>query len=750
MQSNVQSSEVTYALHTLGWKAFQDLCATILSEVLGQTVQKFLPTHDGGRDGAFYGSWNNLKGGGVSGSFTVQCKHSSLQNKSLSFQGLSDEYDKAKRLAAKGLAANYLLMTNQGVSGTAEERIRSAFLSLPGVQWFGVFGSTWITSRILENPKLRMLVPRVYGLGDLSQILDERAYQQANSILNTMGQELAKFVITNAHQRAANAILKHGFVILLGEPASGKTTIAATLSLGALDVWQCGTMKLTDPEDLMRHWNPNEPKQFFWFDDVFGTTQYQKDLALTWNRIFPHVNSAVRGGARVLFTSRDYIFKAAIQDLKSSAFPLINESQVVVNVQELKLSEKQQIIYNHLKLGDQSRQFKTAIKPHLEGISKSKYFLPETARRLGTSLFTRKLRIQASTINEFVEKPLDYLSEIIASLDTDAKAAIGILFIHNGSLDSPVALSPNDFKALLSLGSSESGLRASLHALDGSLVKLVPGARKRWAFKHPTIGDAYGSIISKNPEQIDIYLAGVAPERLLNEVTCGNVSIQGALSVPETRFEAVIAKIDHAKSKIQMYSFLSYRCDKAFLERFIVTFPKALEAALEFGPMMAVDPQARFLARLCELELLDEEQRSKFVSRACKLAIDIPDATFLGDSRIRAVFKEEEIDMILSVVENDLTPRLEDVVDAEIDNYDTSYDPEWYFDSLKETLETFRDAFEAPTSQRFDTAIERVVELIQEYSVDSSDRQTTDDDIGSFLSSGEDEQERSIFDDVDE
>jgi len=45
------------------------------------------------------------------------------------------------------------------------------------------FGSTWIGEQIRENKRLRMLIPRVYGLGDLSQILDERAYLQARLIL---------------------------------------------------------------------------------------------------------------------------------------------------------------------------------------------------------------------------------------------------------------------------------------------------------------------------------------------------------------------------------------------------------------------------------------------------------------------------------------------------------------------------------------------------------------------------------------
>ena len=54
----VQASEVIYELHSLGWKAFQNLCVTITADIWGQVVQSFFDSHDGGRDGAFHGSWN--------------------------------------------------------------------------------------------------------------------------------------------------------------------------------------------------------------------------------------------------------------------------------------------------------------------------------------------------------------------------------------------------------------------------------------------------------------------------------------------------------------------------------------------------------------------------------------------------------------------------------------------------------------------------------------------------------------------
>src|SRR5207244_3822213 len=116
-------------------------------------------------------------------------------------------------------------------------------------------------------------------------------------------------------------------------------------------------------------------------------------------------------GARVLFTSRDYIYRAARFDLKTSAFPLINESHVVINVQRLSPAEKAQILYNHIKLGEQLRYFRHRIKPFLNQIAANTHFLPETARRLGSPLFTKNLQFDINAIRAFVEEPLGFLTE---------------------------------------------------------------------------------------------------------------------------------------------------------------------------------------------------------------------------------------------------------------------------------------------------------------------------------------------------
>ena len=55
-----------------------------------------------------------------------------------------------------------------------------------------------------------MMVPRVYGFGDLSQILAEQAYTQARAVLASLREELAKPVVTEAYRRAPEALNQHG------------------------------------------------------------------------------------------------------------------------------------------------------------------------------------------------------------------------------------------------------------------------------------------------------------------------------------------------------------------------------------------------------------------------------------------------------------------------------------------------------------------------------------------------------------
>jgi Novel STAND NTPase 3 len=248
--------------------------------------------------------------------------------------------------------------------------------------------------------------------------------------LETKPQFIAFDALQGIAEGAASS--QHNLVLLLGSPAAGKSTIGASLALGASDIWKCSTIKATSPEHLQAHLS-GSGKQFFWIDDAWGSTQYQRERTESWNQVFPLMQGAMKRGTRFLITSRDYIWQSARKELKLQALPVLTKSQVVINVHELTVEEKARILYNHLKLGDQDEHFRKSIKPVLPSIAKRSDFLPETARRLGTKLFTENLLPIDSAVHDFFERPKEFLEQTIENLAPECRAAIALIFLNGGN-----------------------------------------------------------------------------------------------------------------------------------------------------------------------------------------------------------------------------------------------------------------------------------------------------------------------------
>jgi hypothetical protein len=751
----VQSSEIAYELHSLGWKAFQNLCATIVTEIWGQTIQTFFDSYDGGRDGAFNGEWKAKDGEIYSGSFTVQCKFTSKSDKSIILSDLTDEIGKAARLAKKGLADNYFLFTNTKLVGVNDESIKDRFESIPELKKCTIFGKERISQIIHESSRLRMLVPRVYGLGDLSQILDERAYSQSREILSSLGDDLAKFIVTDAFKQSARALVKHGFVLLLGAPMCGKSTIAAALAMGALDNWGCSTIKVRDADDFVKHFNPYE-KQLFWVDDAFGPTQIDWSSAINWNRTFPHVNAAINKGSKVIFTSRDYVYRSAKRQLKESAIPIMKESQVVIQVENISIKERKQILYNHIKLGTQKKSYKQEIKPFLQDVANHKKFSPEIARRLGNPLFTKELNITKCELSNFVDNPLEMLCEVINTIDDSSRSALTAVFIRGGRLPSPLKLTQEEAIAISRIGGTISGTIKGLEDLNGSLLlSTIKDGEHYWHFKHPTIRDAYAKTVAYSPDLMDIYLTGAPLEQLFSEISCGDLGIKGvSVIVPTDQYPIIIKKIikyDISKwyNKSSLYRFLTYRCDKDFLVKYLEVFPKLI-SKLSVGSYIWPNPDVDLLARFHEFELVPEDYRVKVVNSFKELAVDVPDSGFLREPT-KLLMTSNELSEIIDSVRNDLIPNLERTIDEWKYNYDSDVDPDSYFEELISALDDYKCEFEGDpiALKKISFALSQISEIIEElkddYSPDSKDSWWTSETKATDPTNN-----RSIFDDVDQ
>lgn len=675
----------TYELHTLGWKAFQDLCVTVSAESLGRPVQMFLPSKDGGRDGAFIGTWSS---GSETGRSTIQCKFTSLPHEYLTFAMLQDEVGKVRNLVAQGLARDYIILTNHPVSGVAEAEISAQFVKA-GAESCVVYGKDWIVGEIMKSSRLRMLVPRLYGLGDLSQILDTRAYEQAGMILSAMGDDLKKLVVTDAHRRSVDAISKHNLVLLLGAPAAGKSTIGASLAVGAADIWNSLTLRATSPEYVEQHLNPHE-QQFIWIDDAWGSTQYQRDRTESWNRVLPLVQAAIKRGTRFLLTSRDYIWEAAKRDLKIQSLPLLSHSQVVINVQGYQEAEKAQILYNHVRMGDQPVSFRSAIKEHLPSIATRKDFLPETARRLGSQFLAGNLKTDRASIEKFFSAPEGYLVDTLTGLAPDCLAALATIYLSGGIVASPVPEEGVLEEVAKIFGVSFLQVREALNSLNGSLVLLAHDEQGRyWTYKHPTVGDAFSTFVSKNPEFLDFFIRGAKPETLLREVVCGNVDLHGApVRIPSSYFPLLVERI-RSISVYLLRGFVSYRADAAFAELIIKARPDILDGVRSFATPIAQDSDTALLVRLHKFGILPQVNRDGFFEAVRKAAVEEADTSFLDDSEIAGVLTDAEEEQILDEVRLVLMADIDSQIRRVRSQWDSDYPPEDHFDELREAIAKF-------------------------------------------------------------
>jgi energy-coupling factor transporter ATP-binding protein EcfA2 len=654
-------------------------------------------------------------------------------------------------------------MTNAGISGAQTTKVK-ALLEKVGVGHVLVFGSTWINQQIRENKNLRMRVPRMYGLGDLSQILDDRAYAQARAVLESMREDLAKVVITASYGKAIDALNKHGFVMLIGEPAAGKTTIASMLAMASADKWGSSVLKLNDPGKVADRWNPEEPSQFFWVDDAFGIMQYESSLARSWNHILPQVRTMLINGAKIVMTSRDYIYKSARRDLKESAFPLFNESQVVIDVHNLSIQEKQQILYNHMKLGSQFPAFKRDIKPHLPSVAEHPRFIPEIARRLADPNFTKQLQLTEYHLGLFVEKREQLLQEVLDGLDKDSLAALALIYMKKDHLESPIALQETEEDALRRLGSSLGKCITALESLNGSLVvHQQADGESIWRFKHPTIGDAFASALVRSPELLGIFLLGSAPENLIEQVTCGDVGVERAVIVPKPLYAQIIARLaeftasEKFKSqhlsiwgaKWSLHSFLSRRCSKEFLALYLQTNPKLLDQVCNPSLGLSISSEVRLAMRLYNLGLLPEEKRKAFVKAVSESAITGEDVYALDGKDIRNVFTDAEFDTLVARVRAELLPALGHVREEEQGEYRDDKPADEHMEHMLDRLKTLKDKFgDDAEAVRI---IEREIDLAKNW-ISKNLREHPDKESRSLGSAGTIDKphgSRSIFDDVD-
>lgn len=684
-----------YNLHSLGWKAFETLSGNVMQHILGVTYTPFSEGKDAGRDGYFEGLAGgiSINDSIVSGKIAFQCKHSSKSNGSLSLSVVKSEFPKVKRLVEEFGIEHYIILTNRKLTAGNDETIRSFFTGINGLKSCVILGEEWFDLTIDSHPILRKLVPRLYGIGDLSEILDERVYKQSREVLLELKSTVSTFVCTEAYQRALMAVTEKRFVVLLGPPAVGKSAIAANICMSSIAEGDSReTLILENPGQFKKHWNPDHPQKVYWFDDVFGATTLDGAALDEWQSTFLKLRTAIKMGTTVIFTSRDYIFNEAKEKIKESAFPLVFDSQVIINVDDLKKHEKEQMLYNHIKGGDLNKDTKTLLKPHLSHVVGLDSFTPELARRLGNKTFHNNMKINRQSIINFFEKPSNFFKGVISNLDETKQAALVLILLHGNALRSPVRQHYllDCFKDSYNVSLAQ--IKAALEFMEGSLVKSSAVTNNRtWSLYHPSMIDSLQMILSTKPEMIEMFIVGADLHTLLRDTTCITGKNHKIFLSPDL-WEIFAERVrgDVYGNEYAIARYMNSETTGEFLLWFNQAYKETMEELLDpqFYELEGSE-EFELASRMIDLGILGDEKRQEIVEQICEMAIDNFEIMTVNEGFYPEILGEEGIEPIIKEVIKKGPRYFRNEFDNMKDNIDGNSDPDDYFDKWFDSLELF-------------------------------------------------------------
>lgn len=757
------------AIHTIGWRAFQDLCSQLCEVILKRPVEIFREAKDGGQDAVFL-----IPSAADTRVGTIQCKYSSDANRSLKISDLNPELDNVKELVRLGQADTYVLLTSMSVEAGVALALRQTLLQL-GVKRPHIFGKQFVVRTIRSSRRLRALVPQVYGLGDLTSILDQRLAEQSRALLDHWIPKLRTYVPTKAHRAAVRALSEHGIVLLLGNPSSGKSAIGAILSTIASENPNHTVLALTSPRDFELGWNPDDPGRFFWVDDAFGANVLRDDFVQDWATTFRKVQAAISKGNRFLLTSRKHIYEAAKRKLGQRNLPVFINDSAVVDVGSLSSEEKAQILYNHINYGRQSQSWKRSVKPFLPAVAAVPNFLPGIAERLGDPTFTRSLSLRENALVRFMEEPREHLVDTINALDDASQAALILVYVHQGSFKEagPDVLATTAVTELTGLALPK--ILEAFADLKGSFVKAPSPSERVWSFAHPTISDALTEILRQKPHMMAALLRGVTIDTILSGFVCeGAGSTRDALIVPQSLNDHLVGRLlrtpDQRGTNWSLFAFLAYRATDEVLTRVLNSDPRILYRSSWSTDLINENPHINAVARAHRLGLVEGDLRNDAADTLESAALQKFDLSYFDDSEILALIPPSRLLLLGMRLRTQSLLNAEALVNEIADDADLDEEPSSHFEQVGLALATIERLAEDSETEAIVGAarehIQKQVRRLAEKKKEKDEEESYDDDEWeqvttvplarssesdvSIETTVEPHRPRSIFDDVDQ
>ncbi|TAA67889.1 hypothetical protein [Planococcus salinarum] len=432
-------------------------------------------------------------------------------------------------------------------------------------------------------------------------------------------------------------------------------------------------------------------------------------------------------------------------------------------MQDLSESEREQILYNHIKSGDLARETKSKLKIYLHEIAHHENFSPELARRLGNRMFHKGLAINRGGLNNFFSGPIQFFESVINSLDKNKKAALTLILLHGNRLSSPVKEEYLNNYFIEAFAVSLPEIKNSLNAMRDSLVKLsIISDRQLWSLFHPSMLDSLQLLLAKDPEMLEIFLRGAESKTILREVSC--LEKEHKIFVPQDLWNILSVKLfekeNNGFEQEVLIRFFLHETSDSYLRWVYEKNHEYLNGLVEqpftqfnFGSAY------KFAIRLQNLGLFNEELKRIVTKDISRIALSMCDLAFITDETIRKLINEDDVQTILlelkelgpSYFMEEFDMRLDNITETEDDIEEIA--KEWVNSVevfIKETEN--RSILTEKEKEEFDNILNDVSYKVRDYLMVLHSDQYEEDFENEFMDYNETKTSYTgnIFSDVDE
>lgn len=514
-----------YRIGTIGWYSFETLVQTLLKGVIGTGVTSFGGTKDGGRDAEFTGRANYpSQQTQWDGWWIMQVKYADLeQGAPAARRQIKGRFKKeVSGILQKHtvLPENYIFITNVPLTAANRKGLATVGRECGFHGNFACIDGKEICEFLDLLPQVRRSYPQLLGLADLDHILNRELYQRSEAYVLQWQPRLAAFVPTLAYGTAVATLREHHFVVLDGPPEAGKSTIGAALTLmyAALGY---EVVAVRRPEQVFQVY-AREQRQLFVADDAVGSLSFNPLLGDDWSRDLPGILAKLDSDHLLIWTTRAYILKAALSGSRLgetlSDFP--GAYEVLVEVGELSLVEKAQILYNHAKHGHLCSTSRALVRERASEIVSHRSFTPERIRQLVDNVLPKHCEsaergagiLSWREVEEFLRNPATRWTHAYLKLSESEQALLEAV------LDLVPRASAQDASEAYSLHCARFTRRAlpfedCLDRIDHSFLQVTQtyAGERSIEFAHPSLRDMLFSQIMKSASARQRYIQLASP-----------------------------------------------------------------------------------------------------------------------------------------------------------------------------------------------------------------------------------------------